>query len=287
MQHKTIFFIYLLTAFVLMQSSCGLLSVQGPEAAFIEIPSIEFTHNAEKGPYDHNIKHIEVFFEGSSLGYYEVPLTLAVIPTMETSSLVIRPAIRENGKANGITNYIMMTNHTVTQKFEVDEFYTIIPQFDYAENLIFDYVETFESGNSIEFDLDNIDTSRMVRTQDEARNGASSGLLSGEIAEATRSATDFVFTDLDNGGRDVYLEMSYLNNDDFIFGLVAVNTGFPNQEIPLINLVDRDEWNKLYVKLTNIILNNPAEGYRLYYQLDASSSTSKVFIDNVKLLHIP
>lgn len=287
MKYKSVFFIYLFTAILLSQSSCGLLSEQGPEAAFVEIPSLEFTHGPDKGPIDHSIKHVEIFFEEVSIGYYEIPVKLAVIPTQDESRIVIRPAINENGLVNAISSYIMMENYELTTTFNINEVYTIIPTFDYADNLIFDYVETFESGNSFEYDLDNIDSSRMLLTTEDARDGVTSGLLSGENAESIDAATDFVFTGLDNGGRDVFLEFSYKNNDDFIFGLVTFNTGQPDRVIPLINLVRRDEWNKLYLDLTFVIQNNPAEGYRLFFKLDAADSDSKVFIDNVKLLHIP
>jgi len=127
----------------------------------------------------------------------------------------------------------------------------------------------------------------MILTTEGVEHGSFAGLLSGENAESIDVGTDFIFTDLDNGGRDVVIEFTYKNNDDFIFGLAAFNTGQEDQNIPLINLVRRDEWNKLYLNITNIILNNPSEGYRLYFALDAADSSSKVFIDNVKLLHIP
>lgn len=271
------------------QFSCNILGVQGPEAAFVSIPSLKFTHSLEMGPLDHNMKHVEVFFENVSIGYYEIPVILAVIPTMEMSNITIRPAIRENGQANAIAGYPIMKNFSLTQEFAIGETYDIIPEFDYVDNIVLDYLETFESGNSFEFDLDMIDSTTLLRSTEEANNSTYSGLLSSEEGPSIEVATDFVFTDLRNNGREVYAEISYFTNEEFIFGLVAFNTGLEDIKLPLIGITAKEEWNKTYINLTNVVLQFPSEGYRLYFALDkgAGSIPSKAYIDNIKLLHIP
>jgi len=61
MKYKSVFFIFLFAATMLLQYSCGLLSVQGPEAAFIEIPSLEFTHGADIPLFQHLITQTILF----------------------------------------------------------------------------------------------------------------------------------------------------------------------------------------------------------------------------------
>jgi len=268
-------------------SSCNPLATQGPEPAFLNISAIEFIHDFEKGPRLHQIDHVEIFFENFSIGYYELPAEIAVIPTKEVSNLTIRPAIRENGGKNTITVYNMMTSYIVDQTFEAFETYEINPQVDYASNVVFDLVETFESSNSMTFDLDGIDSTMLVRTTKDANDGSYSGLLSSENGRDILVGSDFLFTDLDNDRRDVFIEFEYKNDIPFEIGMYAFGSG-NSFEIPYIfTFPARAEWNKVYLNFTPAIFNIPAEGYRIFLRTNSSSSfLSEVFIDNLKLLHI-
>lgn len=268
-------------------SSCNPLATQGPEPAFLNISAIEFIHDFEKGPRLHQIDHVEIFFENFSIGYYELPAEIAVIPTKEVSNLTIRPAIRENGGKNTITVYNMMTSYIVDQTFEAFETYEINPQVDYASNVVFDLVETFESSNSMTFDLDGIDSTMLVRTTKDANDGSYSGLLSSENGRYILVGSDFLFTDLDNDRRDVFIEFEYKNDIPFEIGMYAFGSG-NSFEIPYIfTFPARAEWNKVYLNFTPAIFNIPAEGYRIFLRTNSSSSfLSEVFIDNLKLLHI-
>lgn len=269
-------------------NSCNPLATQGPEPAFLNISALEFIHDFEKGPRLHQIDHVEIFFENFSIGYYELPAEIAVIPTKDVSNLTIRPAIRENGGKNTITVYNMMTSYTLDQNFTPFETYEINPQIDYASNVVFDLVETFESANSMTFDLDNIDSTQLVRSTKEANDGSYSGLLSSENGRDILVGSDFLFTDLDNNNnRDVFIELEYLNDIPFQVGMYAFR-GSDFIEIPYIfTFPARADWNKVYLNFTPAIFNVPAEGYRIFLRTNASSSfLSEVFIDNLKLLHI-
>ena len=268
-------------------SSCNPLATQGPEPAFLNISAIEFIHDFEKGPRLHQIDHVEIFFENFSIGYYELPAEIAVIPTKEVSNLTIRPAIRENGGKNTITVYNMMTSYIVDQTFEAFETYEINPQVDYASNVVFDLVETFESSNSMTFDLDGIDSTMLVRTTKDANDGSYSGLLSSENGRDILVGSDFLFTDLDNDRRDVFIEFEYRNDIPFEIGMYAFGGG-NSLEIPYIfTFPARAQWNKVYLNFTPAIFNIPSEGYRIFLRTNSSSSfLSEVFIDNLKLLHI-
>ena len=269
-------------------TSCNPLAIQGPEAAFIDIPSIEFIHDFDKGPRSHRIEHVEIFFENFSIGYYELPVNIAVIPTQDVSNVSIRPAIRINGGANSITNYVMMTAHNISQTFEVGETYEIIPQFDYVENIEFDYVESFEVGNTLNFDLDEIDTSFSLRVNSEAANGVYSCLLTSDNSPYIEVATNPTFLNLINNGRAVFVEFDYKCNTSFEFGLTGIGTT-QTLNFPFIQIQPKTEWRKIYLEVTNITVLAPAPAYKLYFKMDESGigAPSEIFIDNLKLLHIP
>ena len=266
--------------------SCNPLAVQGPEPAFIDIPSVEFTYPFEQGPPEQAIQFVEIFFENFSIGYYEIPASISVVPTMDISNITIKPAISENGVKNAVTVYDMMTWHIVDQKFTPFETYEIIPQFKYDPLVVFDLVETFESSNGITFDLDEIDSTTLVRTTVDSRNGNYAGLITSENGKNIAVASDFLFTEIRNS-REVFLEFDYRNNVNFIVGLAAF-VGNENFKIPFYTVTKKDNWNKLYLDLSSITAEIPAEGYRIYFEMQSAptSPPSEIFIDNLKLLHI-
>lgn len=279
------FYSFLLLTLCLITNSCNPLAVQGPEPAFIDIPSVEFTYTIDKGPLTQKIDHVEIFFENNSIGYYTIPAKIAVVPTKENSNLTIMPAIRENGGLNAVTVYKMMTWHIEDRLFKPYETYTIIPKFDYNESTIFDLVETFESSNSFTFDLDNIDSTGLVRSNLTSRDGTYSGLIESKAGEKISVATDFLFANLSNNGRPVFLEFDYKCDVNFDMGMVVEGIG-NSANVYFRTIAEKSEWNKIYIDLTELVLAIPAQGYRIYFEVDpAGTSTSQVFIDNLKLLH--
>lgn len=273
---------------MLLLSSCNPLAVQGPEPAFIDIPELRFIHDPAQGSREHDIKYVEVFFENFSIGFYEIPAKISVIPTTDVSTLIIKPAYQRNGQQNEITVYPMMTWHVVDQTFETYETYEIIPEFKYDDLCVFDLLEGFESGNSLTYDLDNIDSTRLVRTTSTAKTGSYSGLMTSKNGEYIAVATEFLFLDLDNDGRPVFVELDYKNNSPFAIGLLGEGNG-QQLEIFRWNQKPQSDWNKIYFDITPFIIQVPAKGYRLFFILDSTSSSgsdSELYIDNLKLIHI-
>lgn len=267
-------------------TSCNPFAVQGPEPAFININEATFIHDLDQGPRNHRIDYVEVFFENFSIGYYELPVELAVIPTLESSTITIFPAFQKNGQVTEITTYPLMTTYSLTQAFEVGEIYDITPEFDYLSTVVFDYVETFESGNSLNFDADEIDSTVTIRTNAEAANGTHSCLITTEENGEILTASNFLFTGLDNDGKDVYVEFNYKSTGSIVMGMQAEGNGLAFQ-IPFISLNAQSDWRKMYLDITPLIQSVPAEGYRLYFRSEGGTgdSAKKTYIDNAKILH--
>ncbi len=285
MQHAiTYYFLTFFTCFILV--SCNPFGIQGPEPAFLNIDEISIVHDFAEGPRNHRIDHVEIFFENFSIGFYELPVELALIPTQEISNLTIFPAIQLNGQVTEIVEYEMMTSYTVDQAFEIGETYTITPEFDYKESSIFDYVETFESGNSLNYDADEIDSTITVRSTDEAANGIYSCLVSTEKNGDIYTATNFLFTGLINNNQNVFVEFNYKSNGPIEMGFIGEGNALA-LPIPFITLNPQSEWRKMYLDLTPLIIEVPAPGYRLYFRASGGTgeNATEAYFDNIKILH--
>lgn len=268
-------------------TQCSLLELDGPMPAFIEISDLQFEHGLNEGPPTHNIKHVEVFFENKSLGYYELPIKLAIIPTLEKSTLVIKPAIRENGQKNFITTYVLMTNYSITQTFETNKVYPIKPVFQYLPNVKVPFLETFEDTNDFIFNVDKKDSlnqDTLFRTNEMAAFGDYSGKIKIEKDAFISMASEIKIPGLRDKVR-VFAEFEYKNEIPLVFGLVGYKDDIEAKS-GLIALQEKTDWNKIYIDLTKIIALSDLDEYRLFFEARDSKGPGNIFIDNVKLLYL-
>lgn len=273
-------FIIILFLFI---SSCGLLDMDGYEPAYIEINEISFLHTEEQGPPSHDISIVQIFFEGQSLGYYEFPLKLAVVPTMPESELVIQAAVSENSQSYAIESYAMMEQFTVTQEFIPGEVYQFEPVFKYLESVGFAFAETFEASHIFQRDMDDNDTTKMVTTEEMAAYGLQSGVM--EVFDNLQNivANDFRSQGIIEGGQ-VFLEYEFKSDIFFSVGFIAFNPGSTVNVAPIIEQPS-EEWKKVYLELTLPMLANPAEEYSIFFAADHTNGDGKVYLDNVKLIY--
>jgi hypothetical protein len=258
--------------------------VQGPQPVFLNISAADFNIDPTEGPTNQRIEHIEIFFENFSIGYYELPAELAIIPTQDVSKLTIFPAIQNNGQATEIKVYNRFNTYEIEQSWEVGETYEITPIFSYKETTIFDYVETFENGNSFNYDADEIDSTNTIWSLDDSANGNYSCHISTENGNIT-AATNFLFTSFVNDNKELFVELNYKSTDFVEIGMIAEgnNLALP---IPFFFLNPQSDWRKIYLEMTPLFIEYPAPGYRLYLKMQGASgdSAEEAYFDNIKIL---
>lgn len=276
-----IYILFLLLSFVLIQS-CSLLELRGDTPAYIKVNKLEFSHKEDQGPTNHNIDYVEVFFENASLGIYQVPFKLAVIPTKDISNLTILPAIQENVSSTAITSYPMMKPFVVERKFEENEVYDMNPSFSYSDGTKFFFTETFESNHVFTSDLDTFE-STLELTNDMVSVGQGAGVMKVKEGEQMRVSTLFSSKDLANGGK-VFVEMDYKGTMLFSVGVLG-NTGSDVQFEPAIFLKKREDWKKIYLNITLPIIKLKKEEVRLYLEAKSTNGDGEVYLDNIKLIY--
>ena len=85
----------------------------------------------------------------------------------------------------------------------------------------------------------------------------------------------------------VYLEMDYKCNAPIIVGIYA-NGSSEIDKNTIIYLNEKEEWNKIYISLTEIIYNyNDANDYKLFFAIprDTTVAQNEMYLDNIRLLY--
>ena len=81
--------------------------------------------------------------------------------------------------------------------------------------------------------------------------------------------------------------MDYKCNAPIIVGIYA-NGSSEIDKNTIIYLNEKEEWNKIYISLTEIIYNyNDANDYKLFFAIprDTTVAQNEMYLDNIRLLY--
>jgi len=100
--------------------------------------------------------------------------------------------------------------------------------------------------------------------------------------------------DLPRSGQEIYLEINFKCNTEFVVGIYPITGSFISG-VPILNLLSTEDasgtmqWKKTYISLkedVNDPLYNGAD-FRVFFnaQTNRETGTPTIFIDNIKLVH--
>lgn len=281
---------YSLLLSILVLASCSLTDSDQPIPSYLVVNEVDVATSINQGEPTHNIKDIWVFADNELIGVFPLPAKVPLIVDGETTDFTVYPGIRNNGETARSFIYQLMEKHDFTLALapgeEVERSFT----FRYSDNVIFDFVEGFESpGHIFTLDLDENPATNIQVTDEDAIAGAKSGKITLDANnQLIQVATIFNYDGEDNAGSDSYLEMDYKCDIPFFIGVIYVENG---QEVtqPLLVVNAKEEWNKIYVDFTQALTSPQIETYRIYFttDLDPLNETSgEIFLDNLKFIHL-
>jgi len=282
--------LFIFTAMISLWCGCTLIDSDQPNPAYLNIDSVSVALKSDQGEPTHKLSDVWVYADNQLLGVFEVPARIPIIPNAETTELRISPGFRNNGERSRSFIYNLMQSVDRAVALQPGDQITINPVFSYQEDIIFDFIESFEGGgNLLTLDLDENLQTNVVNTSEDKRSGSKSGkiALTTENSEI-RVGTVFEYDRANNAGVDTYLEMDYKNDVPFFVGCIYVQDG---QEVtqPMLVLNPSDEWNKIYVDFTSILSSPAIETYRVFFTTDIEPvgvDQGTIYLDNLKFIHL-
>lgn len=277
---------------LLVLVSCQLFDKPEKVPGYIKVDGYSFSSNyVSQGTSSSNYKDCWVYINDDLQGVYEMPFEVPILETGDVK-LTIIPGIILNGIAETRDIYPFINRYETNITIVPDSTITISPVFSYAENLNF-WIEDFEDPS--------------VKIQK-----ASNSEIGFSIADSTfddnvferkycgkveLNETDNYFRAVTNQiqnlpiGKEVYLELDYLNTNSMLIGVVVATSGGESY-YPFISLNPSDEavkgnWKKVYLQLKDNISAFPnAPYFRIFFeaQLEEGRSNTEIYIDNVKIV---
>ncbi|MBA3648737.1 MAG: hypothetical protein H0W62_09330 [Chitinophagales bacterium] len=273
------------TGFILILSSasCALINPAEVIPAYLQVDTVNFNAGPGQGSSSQRITDVWVDANYTSEGVYEIPKTFPLLNNGNTS-IIINAGIWDNGISETRAIYPFYYPDTMSVSLNPGKIYSITPQFTYSPGTKFPLIEDFEAGNV--FDKISGDTN-MIRTNDllNKLEGNYSGYIflnkDHSIYEGRTTAGYILPKD-----KPVYLEMNYKCNQMFqigLYGSASLGTTF----LYKWNINPRSEWNKIYLNMGNDIANLSSDSYQILIRAvyDSSSTESRIYLDNIKLVN--
>jgi hypothetical protein len=218
--------------------------------------------------------------------------------------MTLSPGILDNGLYYSRVIYALMKPDTFTIHHAVPgHTYYHHPRYSYLDSVQVGVIEDFERSTS---QFDGLQTIHSGATLDSVVfEGTGTGIVFlNNVADTTalphppipidggyQDTTILLHTPIPikANGREVYLEMNYrLSVAEVEVGIMTVISGVQSNKIAKIVLEPADHWIKIYINLSSLIGNNPADSYYIYLNPFKPVNTPKGFfaVDNIKLLYL-
>ncbi|MDY0342990.1 MAG: hypothetical protein RBR28_05415 [Lentimicrobium sp.] len=256
----------------------------------------KFTLNVDpgQGTSAEQITDVWVYANQQFIGAFEVPVKVPLLLEGETD-IRLMAGIKLNGISSTRAYYPFF--NPILQKVNLvrDSVYAFGQvSIQYRNNLKFAWMEDFE-GAVLTFDTTSKSTVALERTSDPALLFNHPGELneySGYVYLPTDSSIFEAMStekyEFPETGSEVFLEMNYATDNEFVVGVKYLALGLIVQR-PLLYLKPSPEWNKIYVNLTVPKYDTPsATDFQIFIgaKTDQGDADGYLLIDNIKLIHI-
>lgn len=257
--------------------------------AYIKIDSIAFSNTSGLGlTSSHSITDAWVYIDDNLVGAYELPVTFPVLYE-DIHSVKIRPGIKLNGIASTRSYYLIYSEYNNDIKLVKDSVVNIKVSSSYSDSDEFAWIENFEIGLPAIEKISGSDTN-IIKTSDpdQVFEGSFSGLISlTDDNNYFKAATTEAYV-LPKNGNFVFLELNYKTNNKFLIGLYAqTSSNIVEKHVLYIN--PKDQWNKIYINLTNIVSRETsAKDFKIMFMAskDSGIDQAEILLDNIQLIYL-
>jgi len=255
--------------------------------SYISIDAFDLkTDYSTEGTDDHKITDVWVIVDDSSIGAYELPANIPILAG-GTSEIRLFGGIQINGIASTRTIYPFFDDTIMSVSLVPGSTVDLTPQISYYPDLTFDWLEDFEIGSTIQTGFGS-DTALKLEYSGAAAMGAQSAVIHVDATNdyylGETSGKQFALPK----GLPIYLELHYASNIEFSIGVIKNTATGAIIAAPYFNVYPSNEWNKIYVNLTEYIMGQTdALTFEIYFscEWDPLVADNTVRLDNIKLIY--
>lgn len=273
---------------VLLFTSCKDENLKPGIPAFVHVEPFQFeTNYSLEGSNRQQIKDVWVFADGATIGVFQLPANIPVLKE-GLGELRLEAGIELNGIATTRVNNPFFEPYVINDfEFIPDSVISVSPSSFYRESTKMVWIEDFEDP-SISLDTTNLGGSaKIFRVQgSDVFEGTHSGKVVLDSEHQVFEAATFDSYILPVNGQPVLLEMNYKNDHFFSVGIIEESVS-QIIKTEIIILYQSEDWNKIYINLTNSVRASSALGFKILIRsyITDEESEANIFLDNLKLMY--
>ena len=260
--------------------------------SFLRIDSIELsTDGTTEGDNSHDIVDAWIYLDNAPLGVHEMPFVMPVLEEGE-HQLTIFPGIKKNGISASRIIYPFYDRWEATVNFVKEDTLVITPVVSYKNNVEMALLEDFEDAGIDFVKYGESDTSiQFVDDPSIVKYGSKCGGISLNTEDSILLVKTISNLNLDRTN-DCFIELDYMNNNTFGFGLIAYE-GPVQLDQPILYIWNAQnnaemQWKKIYINLWEEVSAplNTTSAYGIYFlsRLDEENSFGNIYVDNIKIV---
>ncbi len=254
-----------------------------PSYVRIESISLQINNSVIEGSGSQKITDAWVYVDGDLIGAFEMPVNIPVLAE-GTHQILVLAGVKQNGLSTTRAIYPFYKGWQSTITLTRGQILTVSPVVEYYSATNFMWMCDFDQpGTNIN---DNFGPwpGRLQEVSGPMAYEIESGyvtLTADTFEFYAQSSLAYEF----EGQYDIYLEMNYSCNQNFVIGLYCVETA---AYIPWVEVSNSDTWNKIYIRLNDAVLTQPpGSRYHVYVAMkkDETVPNPWLAIDNLKLIN--
>ena len=271
--------------FTVIATGLGLLSCDNnkdlvPSFIVINKEDITIRYNSilGTGSTAHDLSDVWVQVNGKNLGCWELP---ARIPVLERGNcnITVKAGIVLNGMKASHSAYSFFESFKTTADLEPRMETRLYPEFAYADNVTFPFIENFESAGI-----------QLTSSSDSQADITTSGLV--ELKDTAvyfdlRSENLYLLND---GTCRIFFELNYKTDASVGIGLFAVGSSGSIIHHPILMInPSGGQWKKIYVDLSQVVGKNyAAKNFILQITgFRENDNPANFYFNNLRILQHP
>lgn len=269
-------------------SGCSVLDPAEEIPSYLHIDALTLTcDQADQGSHTSKISDAWIYMDGKLIGAFQLPCTVPILAE-GTHHFVIRGGVKMNGLSATRAIYPFWKGWEDDVTLTRAQVKSIGTQtLHYFSGISPTYLADFD-GPGVNLVPNTLVTSARiykVGAPDAFENISGYIKLDADtIVFIGESSTSYLMPPQS----DVYLEFDYRCNNAFTVGVQGPNGALTDSHAALV-ITPSDTWNKIYVRLTDVLADNNPNGttlFKIYFamQPDAGITESNLYLDNIKLL---
>jgi len=275
--------------YVFFAAGCELFNPEEMTPSYLKLEDFTLsTNSSTEGSNSHNITDVWVYIDGNLQGIYEIP---AQFPILEdgTHEFSFGAGVKMNGMSSTRIEYPFYKRHTDNITLFKDSIIQTNLSTQYYSNVTFQWIEDFDQPGP-DMTTTSISNASLQRVTSSSLtfggNGGSGAAYLDTLNPIFECISNNQFN-LPMWGTPVFLELNYKTTSTLFVGLQVQDQFLLTTQKTILGINPSNEWKKIYINLTNAILEEPnATSFGIFLGTGLSDTTyAEIYFDNLKLLY--